>query len=345
MTSINYLKKLAKKSAYRLIKNPLSKRIYSDEISQRSKLKFTDIHALSKNINILSPYSSEIHMPNDFYGHAKVLKAFLGFQENYKFKFIIEHGIFLSEYVGKLELDSGLPSAVTSSYKRSHILKNYFKKVFSIGPIIYYAKNYLSNESIRSEKKKKGKTLLALPSHATLDVEDQYDISEFCQKIKKVGKNYKTIRVCLYWKDILNGMDKKYKEYGFEIVTAGHLLDPLFLPRLKTIIELSDVTISNDAGTHVGYCLLQNKPHFIFLQKHNLVGKQTEVDTGWMIRKNKKSMTPYFDVLNIFSKNSSFKITPQMKEIVNKYWGISQIKSKTALLKFVEDSERIYQNA
>ena len=51
------------------------------------------------------------------------------------------------------------------------------------------------------------------------------------------------------------------------VVTAGYIMDPLFLSRLKSIIQLSDLTMSNNVGTHLGYCIYLNKPHWIVRQK------------------------------------------------------------------------------
>ena len=47
------------------------------------------------------------------------------------------------------------------------------------------------------------------------------------------------------------------------MVCAGHAYDPHFLDRLRTLIELSDITLSNNLGTHIGYCVSLGKPHWI----------------------------------------------------------------------------------
>lgn len=73
--------------------------------------------------------------------------------------------------------------------------------------------------------------------------------------------------IYLYWKDAVLGKDKEYMDNGFTIVTAGYQSDFRFLKRLKTFIKLSDFTMSNAVGTHVGYCVVLDKPHYIFSQK------------------------------------------------------------------------------
>ncbi len=338
----NLLKVFFKQNLYRIVNNPISRSIYNREISRRKKLSFADIDMLAANINILSPYSSEINMPNDFYGHAKVLKEFLGLKEKDSFKFIIEHGIALSNYVNDLELESGLNSIVTFSDFRKDILKKFKKHSFAIGPIIHYAKGVLSNKQIEAEKKRLGKTLLVFPSHATLDVRSQYDMKEFGKFIKSYEKSFQTIRVCLYWKDILDGLGEYYKDQGFECVTAGHILDPLFLPRLKSIIECADYSVSNEAGTHIGYCVYLKVPHYIFEQKQVIQGKKKEVERAYKILNTPGALESYYQVVSAFTKKTS-RISARQKHIANLYWGFDQIKSHKKLMEIVNFTEKIYQ--
>ena len=60
------------------------------------------------------------------------------------------------------------------------------------------------------------------------------------------------------------GHTETYLEHGFECVTAGHIYDPFFLSRLKSIIDLATITTSNEIGTHIGYCIFMGKPHYFY---------------------------------------------------------------------------------
>ena len=116
------LKKTAKNILYNINKNPIAKILYKRDIESRSQLPLTDIESLSKHINIFAPYTNELQPVNDWYGHAKTFKKFLGLPETYQFKFIIEHGLYLSEQVASVELESNLPSFITYSQYRVQIL-------------------------------------------------------------------------------------------------------------------------------------------------------------------------------------------------------------------------------
>lgn len=332
------IRKPIKKVLYTLQKNPVSKFIYENEIKYRSKLSLTDTEKLAKHINVFSPFTCEINPPNDWYGHAKVFKQFLGLPDNYQFKAVIEHGLHLIDKVVDLELEIDLPSFITYSDFRKNIITKYNKKSFCIGPYIHYARHYLTDKQLSQEKKRLGKCLLLFPSHSSGDINIDYDINTLCNKVQKIAKNYDTVRVCLYWKEVLRGHAKYYQKFGFECVTAGHILDPNFLPRLKSIIETSSLTVSNTLGNHLGYSIFMNKPHFIIQQKEIARGRKSEVTKATKFNGSK-----LFDIVTKPFTKFTTGITPQQKRIVNHYWGIDQIKTKKEFLKIIKETETIYQ--
>jgi len=333
------MKKFLKKILYKANRNPISKIIYSKEIRSRSKLHLTDIKALSKSINMFSPYTNELQPVNDWYGHATVLKQFLDLPKDYQFKFIIEHGTYFSDQVADIELESDLPSFVTYSEYRAKILKKYRPHTYVIGPLIHYASHYLTYSELKKEKKRLGKTLLFFPSHSLIGLTNEFDMDWSYKKIKAIGKGFDTIRVCIYWRDVLLGKHKFYQEKGLECVTAGHILDSLFLSRLKSIIHTADLTISNDASSPLSYCIYMDKPYIIFYQRPQMHGKKyfKKVMTDyWKSR-------PYNQIVKEFSK-IQFRINSEQRKLMNFYCGTNKVKSKTELLKIVEETEKLFRN-
>lgn len=334
------IKKIIKQSLYTFHKNPLSRLLFIKEIQVRSKLPVTDIERLSRHINMFSPYTRELQPVNDWYGHATVLKKFLGLPKNYQFKFLIEHGTYLSDQVADIELESNLPSFVTYSSYRAKILKKYRFHTYAIGPLIHYAPHYLTDEELRNERKRLGKTLLFFPSHSLIGLVNEYDMNWSYKKIKELAKNFDTIRVCIYWKDVLLGKHKFYQDKGIECVTAGHILDPQFLPRVKSIIHLSDLTVSNDASSPLSYCIYMKKPHIIFYQRPKMIGRKYFKK----IMSDYWKSYPYNQVVKEFSKINFF-ITDKQRELINYYCGTNLVKSKLELLKIVKETEKNFRNS
>lgn len=333
------IKKFIKKILYSVNKNPLSRILYNQEISRRSKMDLSDIIPLSKDINMFSPFTEEIHPVNDWYGHARIFKKYMGLAQNYQFKFVNEHGVFLTEQVSEAELETNLPSFVTYSDYRVNVLKKYKKNVFKIGPFIHYVPHFLTPEKIASEKKRLGKNILIFHGHSLKSLIQKYNDGWFMKKVKNVAKDFDTIRVCLYWIDIQLGMHKYYQNLGFECVTAGHILDPFFVPRLKSIIEIADLTTSNDAGTHVGYSIYMNKPHIIFHKFPKLETNKKRRELTFDLWSSK----PYIETIAAFSQ-ANFKITPKQRQVIHSYFGSKEdTKTKVEFKEIVDLTEKIYQ--
>jgi len=347
---VTKLKKIAKKIIFYLNTNlKFRRKGYLQEIQNRSQLPLTAINQLSKNISILSAYSLELHQPNDFYGHATALKKYADFSPDYQLKFIIQHGIVFADHMFGMEDVTEIPSFVTLGKHRAEIIKKYkvnraaregalgYKShTFVIGPYIHYASPYLSTTETNQEKKRLGNCLTIFPAHSSLEIRTHYDVEKFAKKIQKIATEFDSVRICLYWKDILHGIAKPYQKLGFECVTAGHVLDPNFLPRLKSIIETSSYTASNSIGTHTGYCIHLNKPNYIFRQKFNFTGRKSEVE----LTESDQDDRPYA-AFTTFTK----KITVQQRKVVDFYWGTSQIKTKKQMRDLFKKTEQIYQDS
>lgn len=332
-------RRFVKSILYKINKNPISQGFYNNEIIRRSNLALTDITELSKDINMFSPFTEELHPVNDWYGNARNFKLYMGLPQTYQFKFVNEHGVFLTEQVARSELESDLPSFVTYSDFRVGVLKKYKKNVFKVGNFIHYANHFYTKEKIAQEKKRLGKNILVFPGHSLKELKQKYKNDFFIKNIKKVAKNFKTVRVCLYWIDIQHGLHKFYQSLGYECVTAGHILDPNFVPRLKSLIEIADLTISNDAGTHIGFSVYMNKPHLVFHKFPKLQTSkkwQEQISDLW-------SSKPYLETLDAFSQ-VRFNITKKQQDIIHRYFGDKRdVLSKGEFKKIVKKTEQIYQ--
>ena len=314
--------------------------------NETRKLEFTDIYKLVEPIKNLG----ESEWLADIYFIEKTLKEYAGLPENYKIKAFIEHAAQLSDYTeGGFSIHKSLPSIVPSSFRVSVIegvLEN--NGAYAVGPYIAYAQSALSSDKLILEKERLGKNLLVFPAHSIRGLEAIYDINAFCEEIKKISENYDSVRVCLFWKDVLLGTAKIYKKYGFEVVTAGHYYDPMFMPRLKSIIETSTMTMSNKLGTYIGYCIYLNKPHFLLknkvdMEKINSDGKLAEREYILSRKMRTKLKNRNIDqIFELLSENQEI-ITPEQYTLLNKYWGFTEVKSPKKLRRLILEIEGEYQ--
>lgn len=211
----------------------------------------------------------EMYRANSDYSIAPNLRQYSGYKN--KINACIEHGVYFGEenfYKSEVE-KSGLNGIITFGNRRLQILEKVADvPIITIGPYIHYANCLMSDLEISKWKKERGKTLLVFPAHSIDRITAEYEISDFIQWINNFSRlhKFKCVIVCLYWRDIILGRDIPYINNGFKVVCAGYRNSPLFLSRLKTFIALADYTLSNDIGTHTGYCVYMGKGHLVYNQ-------------------------------------------------------------------------------
>ena len=298
----------------------------------RKNLGLFDYKALTADI----PYAPhEVVIDNNLYGQAFSIKRYAGIEKD--LQAYIEHGLFWGGMVHQDEYYWYVQKIITFSENRRAAIaaKGITKETIAIGPYIHYAQPLFTVEERAKLKQELGKTLLVFPSKSILNIESKYDVDAFVKEVKRIGHDYQTILVSLYFLDARNkALTEAYEAHGFKIVTAGHRYDNYFLDRQRTFIELADLTMSNEVGTHVGYCLHLNKPHYMFQQKLERVGKnERELArelTLYESEDDKRRNAEKQEVADAFAVLQN-TITDAQRQVIDKYWGISNIKTREEL--------------
>ncbi|MCF0039100.1 hypothetical protein [Dyadobacter fanqingshengii] len=246
----------------------------------------------------------------------------------------LEHGIIIGNLVRADSVNLARKTLTFSKYRSQFILEKTGKTPSLIGPYIHYAQGILNQEALSKTKTSLGRVLLVFPTHSIGAVAAEYDKNQFCLEIEKRKAGYDTVLVCMYWKDAQNGDHDYYQKMGYKLTTAGHRDDLYFLDRLKSIILLADMVISNSTGTHIGYSLFLGKPNYLFKQDVALVSKsqsgdillrnhyQTEVTNT----KSKDNQLLY-DTFDVFEE----KITSDQYELAKHIWGFDCVRTPEEL--------------
>jgi len=295
------------------------------EINKRAKIDVFDYQSLVTPLNF---YPFVPHKENNLYGNGYVInKEFSNIDLSVT---AIEHGLYIGSLVPERHLVNAYHNIITfSEYRKKYIEAKTDKNIITIGPYIKYAKPLYSDEKIALEKELLGKTLVVFPSHSIESIYAKYDINQFIEYIKKFKNefNFDKVLVCLYWKDIALGMDQQYVSAGFNVVSAGHMYDPYFLSRLKTILLLADATLTNTVGTHVGYAITLNKPTKVWNEGevgyHPITGNEAEAAkelgtrTGLDLDTHLSAVNHIKDIFSNFDN----KISNEQVSCVQHYWG------------------------
>lgn len=176
----------------------------------------------------------------------------------------IEHGLFFGDYVQRdLNNLPNIENIVTFGNYREEILRNRFpeKNIIAVGSYLDYFESIHDLNSFNKLKEKLGSTVLVFPAHSISGMKRIYDESELINSIRDNYSDIDTIIICLYYVDFGGARKLEFEKLDCLVTTCGHKFDNLFLNRMRCLIDLSDYTVSNKMGTHVGYCIGMNKPH------------------------------------------------------------------------------------
>jgi hypothetical protein len=305
---------------------------FQQEVDLRRDLSIFDYQRLSEDL----PYApSERVIDNNLYGYARYLKEFAGITQD--LKAYMEHGLFLGRIVHQDQYHWHFPRIITMSEGRRAILKDKIpqKESIAIGPYIHYAPSLYRDAQMKSLKEKLGKVLLVYPFHSMKNVKSSFNDYDLIEEIKRVGKNYDSVLISLYYLDALD-KDKQeaYASEGFHLISAGHKFDPNFVARQRAHIELADLTMSNGMGTQTGFCIYLNKPHYIFQQDINqkAISKQENQRFNANSAGSDKELVAYQRSYfsQLFSELRS-DISEHQRAETAKFWGFESIKTKEEL--------------
>ncbi len=300
------------------------------------KVSYDEIEKM--DLHIPKAISPEISFQNDYYSHAYWIKKYCGLSENYVVKATIEHACYMgADYVWDCDISGRFHSIITLSPKREEILKKYTcKSIYMLGPYMAYADYSKSLQELEEEKQRLGRTLVVFPCHSTDLVELQFDFSLFMRKIKELSSEFDTVRICMHYADILKKRYIQYEQEGFQVVSAGHMFDPMFLPRLKSILYCCNMIMSNDVGSYIGQAALLNKPCYLYRQKLQQSGyKEKRYIEEYITRDNDCF---YNEMFERFSEPQDC-ISAEQWKLINYGWGNHLVKSPEELLKIMKEME------
>jgi len=305
---------------------------FQKEVYKRSLLPFQSVEDLSKPIPINWIEACAVDMRESlYYGALPVLLDYAGLSglTMPPINLGVQHGYVFE--ICNWEKSKLEKRNLVWSRKLVDMYREYTDNpdIYAIGAAYFYAKPLLDECQFTKEKRRIGKNLLAFPMHSQGNVDTNYDPNKFLNILVEERKRFDTVRVCMYWKDILRGAHKVFIDAGFECVCNGHIYDLNFLRRQKTLFELADATISNGVGSHIGYSLYSGKPHWLIDDEYKYVNTHKSGDAEDLTDVTKKDN--FLRVKNAFLHNSEYMITPQQKEIVDVFWGVSDMKTPEEL--------------
>jgi hypothetical protein len=202
------------------------------------------------NLAILHDYEDERYM----YGNAHVLMSYCGYENG---DILQLPGIHHGPVSIKWDPDGPYyaPIVIGGKYQRSFLKA----PVIEVGPYIFYAKPLLLADEKSELKSRIGRTLTIFLAHSILFMEVCFDKRRFEMFLREEAKKYDSVFLCLNFNDISDEQIRYYERLGARIVTAGVRKDPLFLNRLRSILDVSDMVLCDHIGSPLNFATAMKK--------------------------------------------------------------------------------------
>lgn len=279
--------------------------------------------------NNLIYYSNNVNSTNNrLYG---ISSALFGNEHNRDYMLpSVEHGLIFFDKNWTDTEYTARASCVTFGEFRKNILRRYYDTpIFTVGPYIRYAKPYYNETLFKETKKCLGKVITLFPMHSTDKSGVNYSKESFINYVEKKRKGYDTVVVCMFWWNLDDPIVKEFQKMGYKVVSAGYREDINFLRRQRTIIELSDLVVTDSVGTHIGYCYALNRTVEIFDSNTGFVNLENIQDLFW--QNNNDS------IKRAFNRGNKYEID----KIMNYYWGNNIYLTRNQLADICELNEEI----
>lgn len=283
---------------------------------------------------------------NSYYGHEHWLREYSKFDDNVYG--LIEHGLCYKDDISKVgwDVEWDVGNIITFGDSRYETLSTLYTdyNIVRIGPRLHYAPTDMTYLNILERQlDKRGKTMVLYPAHSLAIEAYRYDVVLFIEQAKRFAaeNGIVNILVSLHPSDLLHGFENEYKKIDPNIIPVTGGTDQWnFLPRLKAILTVADVTYSNLVGTHVGYSIYMGKPHVINSSSDNQRSKfyndynnQTQAD----VLSNEKEFA------DAFTGADPWKISKEQYELIDYNFGLSHIKTPKELYKQLDVCRTIYR--
>lgn len=186
---------------------------------------------------------SELYEQNELYGYAAILKRVAGLPPQRPVHMVIPHGVGLN---GATQWDIGTPCPTVYSFQREYddALSQGGNRVVIRGasPLVHVA------QAVPAHTGRHG--TLFFPAHTIRTVHADVEYEPIAERLAGLPEHMRPVRICVYWADYVKGLHLPFMQRGFQVVSAGHMWDPLFAWRLAQLISMHAIVASNEYGTH-----------------------------------------------------------------------------------------------
>ncbi len=200
---------------------------------------------------------------NKWYGMKKGLLTYLDLPVFLPLKVHLQHGagmIYRNDVPDPLVLETKYRYIFLCNSYQKNICQQYLpdKNICVSGSVFPL---YRQKKGIVQHQNAEGS--MFFPVHSTESIQAYDNIDRTLENLAQLPDYLKPIKVSIYYKDLLRGLNKVYEDCGYETFTNGHRNDTLFIDRFYASLKNVKYAFGTTIGSQTYYAVEMGIPYFV----------------------------------------------------------------------------------
>ena len=200
-----------------------------------------------------------------------------------------------------------------------------------------YSPSVFARKTLGLERSSSARGAIFFVAHSTPTVQENKPVDAYHRELSVLPEQFRPVTICLHIHDVRKGLDKKYVELGYEVVTAGDSLDQRFIERFYKLLRQHKYALSNLFGSYALYATEMGVPFGLYGTGPEYYNTD---DPNFDKGKHdiyKKSF--YYQRTNeLFGRLPGDRVTPEQLEFARYHLGLNDGISRTEMARVLYKS-------
>jgi len=218
----------------------------------------------------------------------------------------------------QLELNSSAP--VQFYHAKSAVAR--WKDVSRKPCYVLYSPFVFARHTLGIERSHSAHGTIFFVAHSTPSILENKAVDAYHQELSALPERFSPITICLHIHDVRKGLDEKYLERGYRVVTAGDSLDQRFTERFYRLLGQHRYVLSNLFGSYGLYATEMGIPFGLYgtdPEYHNQSDPNIEKGEYTSYRN-----TPFYQrAIELFNHLPEDSVIPEQLEFARYHLGVN----------------------
>jgi len=185
-----------------------------------------------------------------------------------------------------------------------------------------YSPFVFARNTLGIERSNSARGTIFFVAHSTPSISDNKAVDAYHQELSALPERFRPITICLHIHDVIKGLDRKYHEHGYRVVTAGDSLDQRFTERFYRLLEQHEYALSNLFGSYGLYATEMGIPFGLYGTAPEYYNQgDSNIEKGEY--KSYRNTPFYQRAIELFNHLPEDSVTPEQMEFARYHLGVN----------------------